>query len=642
TYTAQLFSDWTDSFSTEAKISFRDYAAVRTPSAELPAISIRVGNNFINMGVEENTHANVLETETWNGYFAGNWFLGDHTVKFGADYEDNEIYNLFGRRINGVYTFQSLDLYEQGISSRYQLFAPVGGNPDNMAATWNLRNVGLFVQDSWAFSNNLTVNYGFRVDTPSVGEEPIYNAAASTAFGFDNSATIDGNRTVAPRVGFNYTFNSERATQLRGGFGLFQGAAASVWMSNPYSNNGLTYTDYFFGTGIRSFDPDREDQLSQFTPGTGGTQSIDFIDPDLAQPSAWKANLAVDHELPWWGVVAGAEVVLLQVEEAIYYQHLNLGAPTRYGRDGRALYWNNAGYNPANWNQSGSSSGGASGRQNRIRSFNDAIIARPTNKGGSQQATLSFTKPMGSESPWSWTASYTYTNADEVSALTSSTSGSQWGNANTFNPNEEVNATSSYEIRDRFAAAISWKHSFFEDLDTTFSVFGESRSGRPFSYVFDNDANGDNRTGNDLLYIPTGPGDVVFGSAAEEAGFWAFVESNDYLNSHRGQVAERNGDRGRDVNQFDLRVSQELPGFFGDNKAEVWMDILNVGNLLNEDWGKIQEVAFPGSLGVVEYGGIDAATGRYVYRFNSPDTSRVYDDRGISRWSVQVGFRYKF
>jgi hypothetical protein len=239
-------------------------------------------------------------------------------------------------------------------------------------------------------------------------------------------------------------------------------------------------------------------------------------------------------------------------------------------------------------------------------------------------------------------ASYTYTNADEVSPLTSSTSGSQWGNINTFNPNEEVNATSSYEIRNRFSAAISWKHSFFEDLDTTFSLFGESRSGRPFSYVFDNDANGDGRFGNDLLYVPTGPGDVVFGSAAEEAGFWAYVESNDYLNSHRGQVVARNGDRGKDVNQFDVRVSQELPGFFGDNKAEVWLDILNVGNLLNKDWGKIEEVAFPGSLGVVEYGGIDAATGRYVYRFNTPDTTRIYDDRGISRWSVQVGFRYEF
>ena len=656
TYTAQLFSDWTDSFSTEAKFSYRDYAAVRSPVADLPAIAVTIGSNTLNFGTEENTHANVLETQTWNAYFAGNWFLGDHTVKFGADYEDNDIYNLFGRRINGAYTFGSLDLFEQGVSRRYQLFYPVGGNPDNMAATWNLQSLGLFLQDSWAYSNNLSVTYGLRVDIPNVGTDPTYNAAASAAFGYDNSSTIDGNKTVAPRVGFNYTFDAERPTQVRGGFGLFQGAAASVWLSNPYSNNGLSYTDYFFSTGIAQFDPDRADQLGLFTPGTGGTQSIDFIDPDLGQPSVWKANLAFDHELPWWGAVAAVEAVLLQVEDAIYYEHLNLGAPTRYGQDGRALFWNTAGYAATNWNILGATcrnetgvvagvncvSGGASGRQNRLRTFNDAIIARSTNKGGSQQGTLSLTKPFSRESDWSWMASYTYTNAEEVSPLTSSTSGSQWGNNNTFHPNEEVNATSSYEIRDRYSAALSWKHDLFSDLDTTVSAFFESRSGRPYSYVFDNDANGDNRFGNDLLYIPTGPGDVLFGSAAEEAAFWAFVESDDYLNSHRGEVAARNGARGKHVNQIDVRLSQELPGFFGDNKSEIWLDVLNFGNLLNEDWGKIDEVAFPGSLGVVEYGGVDAATGRYVYRYNGADTSRVYDDRGISRWSVQVGFRYEF
>ncbi|MDT0872087.1 hypothetical protein RNT82_12595, partial [Staphylococcus pseudintermedius] len=37
TYTAQLFSDWTDNFSTEAKVSYRDYSAVRNPQFDLPA-----------------------------------------------------------------------------------------------------------------------------------------------------------------------------------------------------------------------------------------------------------------------------------------------------------------------------------------------------------------------------------------------------------------------------------------------------------------------------------------------------------------------------------------------------------------------------------------------------------------------------
>lgn len=637
TTTAQLFSDWTDTFSTEFKLSYRDYSAVRTPVDDRPAIGVRIGNAFLNLGTEENTHANILETETWNSYFIGNWFLGDHEVKFGVDYENNDIYNLFGRRINGVYTFNSIADYRAGRSSRYQLFAPAGGNLDNMAAVWGLDNVGLFLQDTWSVDYNLTFTYGLRIDTPSVDEEPVYNAAASTAFGFDNRNTINGKELIQPRFGFNYTFDSDRATQLRGGLGLFQGASASVWLSNPYSNNGLAYTDYFFSTGITRFDPDRADQLGLFTPGAGATQSIDFIDPDLAQPAVWKANLAFDHELPWWGMVASAEVILTSVEEGIYYQQLNLGNATAVGQDGRMIYWNANGRDPSRWNQSGTGSS-VTPRANRLTAYNDAIIARSTDKGGGEQLTLSLQKPY--EDNWFWQVAYTYTEADEVSPLTSSTSGSQLGNVAIFQANEEVSARSNYLVKDRFTGALSYRHFFFEDLKTEFSVFYEGRRGKPYSYTFDNDANGDGRN-NDLLYIPAGPGDVAFGSAAEEAAFWEFVNNNEYLRSHLGEVAERNAEFDGWVHNFDVRVSQELPGFFAGNKAEIWLDILNIGNMIDKDWGVIEEVGFPSMRGIVEYGGINSS-GQYVYRFNTPDQPRVYDDRGVSRWALQLGFRYTF
>jgi len=651
TYTAQLFSDWTSNFSTEAKVSYRDYSAVRNPSVDLPAVAVRVGNATVNFGTEENTHANILETETLNAYLAGNLFVGDHTLKFGVDYEDNDIYNLFGRRSNGVYTFNSIADFQNGTPSFFRYYHPAGGNRDNTAAIWGIENLGLFVQDTWAVNYNLTLSFGLRYDEPMVDSDPTYNAAAEATFGFDNSSTIDGNGLLQPRFGFNYTFDSDRPTQIRGGFGLFQGSAANVWLSNPFTNTGFGYIDYSLFSGLstpcntsdgRCFVADPNGQLVLVPPGVSeGTQSVDFVDPNLGQPAVWKANLAWDHELPFWGLTASAEVIFSEVEEAIYYEHLNLGAPTAVGQDGRLIYWNANGLNPARWNQFGSGSG-VSARANRDGSFTDAIIARPTSEGESQQISFSLSKMNNGESPWSWMASYTYTNAEEVSPLTSSTSGSQWGNVNTFNPNEEVSATSSYEIKDRFVAAVSWEKRFFGDYATRVSMFYEGRSGRPYSYVFDNDANGDGRFGNDLLYIPTGPGDVQFGSAAEEAAFWAFVESDEYLRANRGRVAERNGARAPWVNQFDVRISQELPGFFKDHKSEIWLDILNIGNMIDKDWGQIEEIGFPGSRGVVEYGGIDPITGKYVYRFNTPDSTRIYDDRGISRWSLQIGFRYKF
>jgi outer membrane receptor for ferrienterochelin and colicin len=658
TYTAQLFSDWSDNFSTEAKVSYRDYSAVRTPTSNTPEVEVQFGDNSILFGTEENTHANILETETLNAFFAGNLFLGDHTVKFGFDYEDNDIYNLFGRRTNGVYVFDSAADFEAGRPSSYRLFYPTGGNLDNMAAIWGMQNLGVFIQDTWAVSNNLTLTFGLRWDRPMLDDAPQFNQLAFDTFGFDNSATIDGNDLIQPRFGFNYTFDSERPSQLRGGIGLFQGAAANVWLSNPFTNTGFGYIDYNLSSGFpddapcmqpgqRCFVADPNNQISLIPPGARtGTQAIDFVDPDLGQPSIWKANLAFDTELPWWGMVGAAELVVTSVKEAIYYQHLNLGDPTLVGQDGRLMYWNDPGYDPSRWNEFGGNINpeGAPRVFNRSganSSFSDAIIARPTNKGESQQLTLSLEKPFN-DTDWFWRLAYTYTNATEVSPLTSSTSGSQWGNNVALNPNDEVASTSSYEIRDRFSAAVSWRHAFFGNYNTSVSMFYEGRTGRPYSYVFDNDANGDSRFGNDLIYIPQGPGDVLFGSPEEEAAFWDFVAGDEYLSQNRGRVAERNGARGGWVNQFDIRVSQELPGFMEGHKSEIWVDVLNVGNLINKDWGQIEEMTFPFGRGVVEYGGIDPASGKYVYRFNNPDNLSIYDERGISRWSVQVGFRYKF
>ena len=670
TYTAQLFSDWSDNFTTEAKISYRDYSAVRNPLSDLPSIRVQVGGSSVFLGTEANSHTNILETQTWNGFFAATYFAGDHAIKFGADYEDNSIYNLFGRNTNGAYRFGCIDnipaigtnpgctsSFADGKPNQYQYFYPVDGDIDNMAVEFAMSDFGLFAMDTWAVNSNLTVNYGFRYDMYSVDNEPTYNAIASNKFGYNNSNTIDGNSLFQPRVGFNYTFDSERPSQLRGGFGLFAGQSPTVWLANPFSNNGLSYTDYFVSNGAGvTFNSDPNNQPR---PNAFGTQSVDFISPDLEQPSAWKANIAFDIETPWNGIVLTTEYISTSVVDGIFYQQLNLGATNQtltangaagVGQDGRLIYWNNAGLNPANFNQFGTASGGASARGNRNTAYNDAIIAQQTGRGGSDSFTVALSQPFNDNS-WSWNVAYTYTYADEVSPLTNSTSSSNLGNVAVFQANEEVVARSSYAIQDRFTAAFNWKHNFWGDNQTLFTVYYEGRSGKPYSYTFDNDANGDGRT-NDLLYIPLDPNDVRFGSQAESDAFWAFVNSTPYLRNNLGKVAERNAVEAGFVNTFDVKISQQFPGFMKGHESEIWLDIMNIGNMFNDSWGVVDQMPFPGMRGVVEYGGICGTTvtavctagsaGKYVYRFNTPDKLEVYDDKGISRWALQIGFRYNF
>ncbi len=650
-YVGQWFADWNSDFSTELKLSYREYLAQPEPLSRLPQFQVSTGSGQIALGTEQFRHANLLQTETWNAFFAGTYTVGDHQLRGGFDYEKNDIFNLFVESNFGAYNFSSIADFATGRYSSYALRLPTNGNLNSAAASWRLNTLGLFVQDNWYVTPNLTVNLGVRVDIADVPVSPVFNSVASTRFGYRNDQTIDGQKLVQPRIGFNYTFDGERAMQLRGGVGLFQGAAANVWLSNPFTNNGRTISVYGCGGALAacagtlppvSVDPDNQPRLI-----LGSVASdIDFIDGDLKQPSVWKANLAIERELPWFGLVASAELLLISTENSIQYEHLNLGNATRLAPDGRQMFWNPAGYSRTSWNQAGAGTGVQS-RFNRDRSYREVLLARSTSKGDAQNLTLSLQKPMRKDDNWFWQVGYSYGDAHDVNQLVGSISVENWSSRVAFNPNEEVSARSNFAIRNRFTAAASYRHFFFADYKTEIGMFYEGRQGRPYSYVFDNDANGDGVAGNDLLYIPSAPGDVLFGSAAEESAFWAYLAGSDYLNSRRGRVAGRNDAYSAWVNQFDMRISQELPGFFKGDKVELWLDVLNVGNLLNKKWGHVDEVFIngfgqPQGLGIVEYGGIDAATGRYVYRFNTPDAEVRRDTIGESRWALQLGLRYRF
>ncbi|HEY0061822.1 MAG TPA: carboxypeptidase-like regulatory domain-containing protein, partial [Telluria sp.] len=214
TVVAQVFSDWTSSFSTEFKASNRAYDSTPKNNARLPAIGLQfsgpnpvgtaagvpTGNRFLNFGTERSRHNNVLSTDTLDLYAGANWSFGEHEVKFGADMNKNKIYNAFLQDINGNYTFACvnesatyaydfnggvtnfncspsgqatftpaqvtalnagieaavLENFRKGRPSSYQVQVPVaGGTLSQAAAEFTIRTTGLFVQDTWTVSPRL-------------------------------------------------------------------------------------------------------------------------------------------------------------------------------------------------------------------------------------------------------------------------------------------------------------------------------------------------------------------------------------------------------------------------------------------------------------------------------------------------------
>ena len=658
-------------------------------------------------GTERSRQFNELRTKTKDLYFSGNWSVGEHELKGGLDYSKNDIFNAFLQDTYGNYVFRCvnssasytysfgaincgtatalqveaavLENFQKGRPFTYTVQVPAAGKTlADGTATWGLASTGLFLQDVWTVNKQLTLTGGLRMDTQSTSDKPLANAAAAAptvagnaatntrqtgGFGLDNSVTLNGAQLVQPRLGFNWNLGGkdERRMQLRGGLGLFQGAAATVWLSNPYSNTGVAMRTIGCGGNFAACNPaggvfnaNPKNQPTNF-PGTTPAANLDFIEPGMNQPSVWKANLAFDTELPWYGLNAGAEWLHTKTHQGLYYKHLNLGTVTKTGVDGRDLYYNANGYNTDCWTSLGATTTGgtcASGSQVVARSLSNAsfanvLVASKTRQGGGDAVTLSL-----SQQPWrgfNWSAAYTRTAATEVSPLTSSVSNSNWAARSVFNPNDEVAANSASLIRDRVNAAVTWSEAFVGAYKTTVGLFYEGRRGIPYSWTFNNDLNGDGQAGNDLMYIPKGvaSGEVVFaGGAADEAKFWSVVNSTPELRNAVGGVVKRNGSFSPFVNSFDLRLSQELPGFMSKHKGVITLDFLNVGNLLNKRWGRTDEVAFQSAgaaaRSFVNYKGL-TSDGKYIYT-TMPATEDLVtrQAKGESQWAIQATLRYEF
>jgi hypothetical protein len=729
TLVGQVFSDWTPSLSTELKYSKRDYTAQPTNGSRMPVVGlsfggplpagspagVSTGTRFLNFGTERSRQQNVLGTDTTDLYAGANWSVGDHELKFGVDHNKNTIYNAFLQDVYGNYTFSCqnttatytyqfnngaalnctnaattnamieaavLENFRRGRPSAYSVQVPVaGGSLNDAISNFTMKNTGLFVQDTWTVNPRLTVTYGVRLDTSDVENTPKQNTAAAAAptvlangrasggFGLDNRQTIDGQKLVQPRFGFNYKLSQDKNMQLRGGAGLFQGAAASVWLSNPFSNPGVATRIVSCATNATRcpdagglYTPNVDAQVGTL-PGTTPAANVDFIDPSLKQPSIWKMNLAFDTELPWYGIVFGAEYLHLKNKDSIYYKQLNFGKATGTAKDGREMYWNTntaanavrGGYDPLCFNATGgtvATNGCAvSAKDLRNRDYNNVLVATRTDQGKGNLVTLSLTRPMMKGIAWSIAG--TKTRATEVSPLTSSTSSSNFSGRSVYNANEEVASNSSYLVKDRINASFSMQKKFFGNLNTRFGVFAEHRSGKPYSWTINNDLNGDGLNGNDLMYIPSafGSGEVIFAgdtatSKVNETKFWSIVDANPALKKAAGRVIGRNTDFAPWANSFDMKITQELPGLFSKNKAVFSLDFLNVGNMLNKKWGRIDEVGFQGNGGTarsfVDYGGLDAS-GKYVYIVRSQvEDLNTRQAKGESQWAVQATFKYEF
>jgi hypothetical protein len=629
TLALNLYSDWNENFSTELRVSSSQYdklpIGVVGNLSNLAFVEIQeVGpeGDTIFFGRERFRHANVLGTETNNFYLEGNYYVGDHTIKAGVDIQENDIFNVFLSDALGNYRFDNLEDFVNGNANRFRYNVGVDPNDPAPAADWSWTNTGLFIQDNWLVNDQLTVQYGLRWDKPSTSDKPLLNPGFEQAFGYSNQTVIDEG-VLQPRVGFNYDMSDELSMQLRGGIGLFTGGAANVWLSNPFTNPGGNVNSF----QVFGYDGYIPDGLAQVAPGAANppAQNVDVIRPGFKLPTVLKSNIALDAELPWYGLQATFEYEYTKQKDGIFYQNLNLGSPTGTLPDGRTSYRSD----PLDMR--------SDTQANSNTAFNNVMELSNSGRGNTKRATISLEK---STEHFFIKGSYTHTSTAEVSTGTSSRAISNWTNNPVFNVNTQELGASAYEIANAFTMQASYNYNFFGDTETRVNLFWSSRDGETYSYTYDNDVNGDGVRDNDLFYVPN-VGEYVMADPSEAAEFEAFL-ANSGLDQYRGSAPGRNAFKAPRINQWDMKITQELPEM-GMFRASLFLSIKNLGNLINKDWGQVYTGSFDG-IDIAELDGFDDQ-GRQIIDYEGRGPT-VKDNLGLSnlnsQWQAQVGVRVTF
>jgi len=635
-FLVELNSKFTETISNKLQAGYTHFNDFRNPfSAPAPVISLtKDGSPYIIAGHEPFSINNRLDQKVIQITDNLNIVKGNHTFTAGFSFEKFIFKNSFNLKGYGFDVFGSVDLagFDTNMANGYYAtaFAAAQATFDAKnkleAGTdggWNLSEttvgqLAFYVQDEWNITNDFKLTYGLRADKPlyfntsdniqkfidtdnSEGYLPginYFDPKDGSTVNLD-STVLPGNALLwSPRVGFNWDANGEKTTQLRGGTGIFTGRLPFVWIGNQVSG-----IDPFF---------------------------YQVVDTDFKFPQVWRTSLGLDHKFKG-DYILTVDMSYNKDMNAVHVQDWGLKTPTTSltGVDTRPIY---AASDKGVWTDYG------------FPADSHAYVLTNSDKGSAFNTSVKIQKTFDNGLYASF--AYNYLKSMDVNSIEAEIT----GDAFNFNPalgnvNSDQLSNSKYGDTHRFIGVGSkkWKYGNDDKWATTISTFFEYAQGGRFNYTYGGDINNDGAGGNDLIFIPTTAqiATMTFSGAGQGAALDKYINQDDYLSGRRGQYAERYGALAPWRGKWDFKILQDYNFKVGAAKKthtiQLSLDVLNLGNLLNSDWGLIQQ---PNSVQPI---GVSVVNKVPTYTFNGDQTKTFsYDASLASRWQAQFGIRYIF
>ena len=674
-FIAELQSRLSPSVANEARASYVRVRDKRDINGEYPSISVNnVGGGSVNLGIERSSMANRLDQDIYTLEDNLTWYKGNHTYTFGTHNELYKFTNLFIQDLFGSYTFKNYDAFKsyyddyvagtidpaKSYLNQYRYGhanTDVTGDP-RWEASFGAAQLSFYAQDKWDVSNKFQLTYGLRMDMPIIfdtptANEPFNQYAETRGWNVKTNQKLSSTPLWSPRVGFRWDINHDHRFILRGGAGVFTGRIPFVWISNNYSNTGIqlsTYNSYKTNGLDLLLDPNAQEANASKLKATG-SQTINVYDRHFKFAQNLRFNLGFDFNV--LGINWTAEAIYSKTLNDILYQNL---AYEQTGKTYGQVY----------------GSAGAPVEDNRplfAKTTNGtpfANIYKLSNTSKGYTVNLSLKAEKHFNFGLDLMASYTWTRSMSVNNGGSSVAESNWRFNYTYrNSNDPELGRSAYNVPHRLQASVYYHANYGskKEWQTTVGLIYQGRSGSPYTLYYYGDVNEDGANGNDLFFIPTDAQidkmrfdetdfsanaltKAVFGEGftapkltedmqRQLMKYW--IGNDSYMKKHRGEFYKRYADNLAFEHHFDVHLAQKYSFKVGGqmNSLELSFDIINVGNLLNKDWGHTHGDGFGVYYSPVNY----QKNGHY--QFTGGYATRDYSDY-YSRWRGQVGLRYTF
>ena len=668
TWAMDLNSRISNDLSNQLLVAFSKIDDIRGSNSDIfPFIDIQDGTGtntqYMSLGYELFTYNNAVHNNTLNIKDDVTYYLNNHKIMAGLNYEYQMADNQYMRNGTGYYRYASVDDYINGATPEVVALTYGYNGESDPAARVRYSRMGIYAQDDWNATDRLKLTYGLRLDGMFFNNSDLMRNNAIYELDYngrhiDTGAWPKSRISVSPRIGFTWDVLGDKSLKVRGGTGVFEGRVPLVFFTNMPTNSGMVqykaawnaktklngeYVDMaaFKGglvtdaNGKATIEALRDKMISMGAPYTitpeEGTKpsSIAACDPNFKYPQVWKTTLAVDYALP-------VSFPLSVTVEGIYNKFFNSATVADWSLLPEEGF--------AHWN----------GADNRTIFPSDprggatkAIVLENTNKGYGWSGNVTI-----NAQPWKWMNlmfSYTHTVKKELTSLP----GSDAESALTYVP--KVNGPSNMTIHnalnatpDRMIASATLN----DKSGNHFSFIYEAwRGGSNYSYMLANDMNGDGYS-YEALYIPTdkqvADNEFRFVSTDDRDRFMAYVHSDSYLSSHQGEYAEGYSVFNPWVHRLDFGYKHDFRLKTGKqmHKLQLSADIKNFLNIFNSNWGvsKIMNSSL-NSGRILKYEKTDSQ-GYPVFSTPSAvtgDVERWKPNYAIGQcWYASVGLKYMF